>query len=141
MSPQGIARLWQLTNTRYILGMSGFLDALNKQIDPQGRFRILTSFDFVPKPSAPATGPTKVEEITAVLKPDGQFSVFEFTGALARASLFTNWQVPANDQDALARLTNSAFDPTKTVLVAAETPSGMSLPTTNQPPGSVEILS
>ena len=29
-----MARRWQLTNTRYLLGPAGFLDVLNEQLDP-----------------------------------------------------------------------------------------------------------
>ena len=40
-----IARQWQLTNTRYLLGPAGYLDLLNQQLDPgQHRFRIAQRF-------------------------------------------------------------------------------------------------
>ena len=46
-----IARRWELTNTRYLLGPAGFLEPLNSQLDPvQHRFRIVARFDVEPKP-------------------------------------------------------------------------------------------
>ena len=56
--------------------------------------------------------------MTAVIKPDGQYAVFEFTGALPRAKLYSNWQVSTNDQVTLTNLASAEFDPERTVLVA-----------------------
>jgi hypothetical protein len=115
-----LTRRWQLTNTRYLLGAAGFLDVLNQQIDPlQHRFRIAASFDIVPKPGIPV--PTGLDELTAVIKPDGQYAVFDFTGALPRAKLYANWQVSTNGEAALKELASVDFDPERTVLV--ESPS------------------
>jgi hypothetical protein len=62
--------------------------------------------------------PTGLDELTAVIKPDGQYAVFDFTGALPRAKLYSNWQVSTNDQVTLTNLASAAFDPERTVLVA-----------------------
>src|SRR5258707_11966727 len=80
-SPQLITRRWQLTNTRYIIGPAAFVEALNQQIDPvQRRFRIALAFDIGLKPGVPRfTG--RLEELTAVPKPDGQCALIEFTGS------------------------------------------------------------
>jgi hypothetical protein len=113
-----ITRRWQLTNTRYLLGAAGFLEVLNQQIDPvQRRFRIVTRFEVVLKPDV-STYTGRLEELTAVIKPDGQYAVFEFTGALPRAKLYSNWQVNTNDQVTLTNLASADFDPERTVLVA-----------------------
>ena len=46
-----VARLWELTNTRYLLGPAALLDLFNEQFDPeQHRFRIVQRFDVVAKP-------------------------------------------------------------------------------------------
>ena len=112
-----VTRRWQLTNTRYLLGAAGFLDVLNQQIDPvQHRFRIAARFDIAPKPGIP--NPTGLDELTAVIKPDGQYAVFDFTGALPRAKLYANWQVSTNDQVTLTNLASAEFDPEQKVLVA-----------------------
>jgi hypothetical protein len=112
-----IARRWQLSNTRYLLGAAGFLDALNFQLDPQQhRFRIAQRFDIVAKPGI--THPAQLEELTAMPSSDGDLALFEFTGALPRAKLYSNWQVSTNDEASLKTLANLDFDPVKTVLVS-----------------------
>jgi hypothetical protein len=112
-----VARRWQLTNTRYLLGPAVFLDALNQQIDPvQHRFRIATRFHLEGKPGIPS--PTGLEELTAVITPDGEYAVFDFTGALPRAKLYSNWMVSTNDQVTLTNLASADFNPEQTVLVA-----------------------
>ena len=97
-----LGRRWELTNTRYLLGSAGFLDALNEQLDPvQHRFRIVRRFDLVPKPGIERV--TRLEELTAASSDSGALAVFEFMGALPRASLYSNWQVSTNDPAALQR--------------------------------------
>jgi hypothetical protein len=132
-----LTRRWQLTNTRYLLGAAGFLDVLNQQIDPvQRRFRIAARFDIAPKPGLPKD-PTGLDELTAVIKPDGQYAVFDFTGALPRAKLYANWQVSTNDQVTLTNLASAAFDPVQTVLVADPLPAPGPGSVTNQNAGTV----
>jgi hypothetical protein len=117
------ARLWQLTNTRLILGMSGFLDLLNQQMDPIHRsFRVKTAFDFASRGTLPSEGGTRIEEITTVIRPEGQFAILEFGAALPRAKLYTEWQVVTNEHGILQRLADPSFDPQRTVLVAAPLP-------------------
>jgi hypothetical protein len=112
-----VTRRWQLTNTRYLLGPAGFLDPLNGEIDPvQHRFRIATRFHIEGKPGIP--NPTSLDELTAIITPDGEYAVFDFTGALPRAKLYANWMISTNDQVALSNLASREFDPERTVLVA-----------------------
>jgi hypothetical protein len=142
------ARHWELTNTRYLLGQAGFLDVLNAQLDPaQHRFRIVQRFDIVPKPGIEQV--TQLEEMTAAPGDSGAIALFEFTGALPRARLYSNWQISTNDPAALQRwldtlkqhlpeepysaiaslnitdqstletLADTNFDPAKTVLLSA----------------------
>jgi hypothetical protein len=113
------ARLWELTNTRYVLGMTGFLEQLNQQFDPgKGRFRVHTAFNVVPKQGLQAA--TKLEHLTTAPDPNGPFALFEFTGALPRARLYSRWQISTNDDQTLERLRAPDFDPAQTVLVAEE---------------------
>jgi hypothetical protein len=115
------ARRWQLTNTRYLLGPAVFLQGLNQDIDPVlHRFRIAAAFDLAPKPGVVEA--TRLEQLTAEIKPGGQYALFEFTGALPRAKLYTRWQVSTNDQQTLQELTARDFDPLQTVLVANALP-------------------
>ena len=137
-----VTRRWQLTNTRYLLGPvklgpSDTLDVLNQQIDPlQHRFRLAAQFHIEGKPGIP--NPTSYEDLTAVLTPEGEYAVFDFTGALPRAKLYTNWIVSTNDEAKLTNLASANFDPERTVLVASQSvPSPQS--TTNS--GTVEFSS
>ncbi|HEX4349226.1 MAG TPA: hypothetical protein VH251_02505, partial [Verrucomicrobiae bacterium] len=141
------ARKWQLTNTRYLLGPAGFLDELNQALDPvQHRFRILQRFDVLPKPGvgipygmtqkqiAPYLSPDK---LTAYPSDDGDYALFEFSGALPRAKVYSSWQVSTNDDANLKTLADLNFDPAKTVLISTPEP-GLPAAATNDESGSVE---
>jgi len=137
--PRLVPRRWQLTSTRYLLGPADYLGFLNQQVDGgQQRFRIAERFQIVPKPGIER--PTRLDELTAMPATNGPFALFEFSGALPRAKLYTNWQVVTNDQTALERLADPAFDPLTTVLVAAS-PPGTPTASTNSPPGTVSFVS
>jgi hypothetical protein len=164
-----IARRWQLTNTRYLLGPAGYLETLNEQLDPaQHSFRIVQRFGVTLKPGVEEFH-QRLEELTAVPNDNGDYALFEFTSALPRAKLYSNWQVSTNDPaiiqswvktvqkrvpqemgDALAQLgTNDLatlytladknFDPQQTVLVSKPMPTTPDA--TNQNPGTVEFKS
>jgi hypothetical protein len=134
-----IARHWQLTNTRYLLGAAGYLDVLNQQLDPaQHSFRIVQRFDVVVKPGISQL--TRLEELTAAPSNDGDLALFEFDAALPRAKLYGNWQVNTNDADNLKTLADLNFDPAKTVLIS--TPQkDLPATATNENSGSVEYKS
>ena len=146
LSPRGtaeseplIVRQWQLTNTRYLLGAAGYLDVMNQQLDPvQKRFRIVQTFDVSPKPGILQA--QRLEELTAVPADNGRYALFEFTGALPRAKLYSNWQVSTNDQANLKTLADLNFDPAKTVLIS--TPQkDLPASATNENSGTVEFTS
>ncbi len=137
-----IGRLWQITNTRYVLGMTGFLEMLNQQIDPlHRRFRIHTAFNFVRRSATPATESATLEELATALQPNGRFAIFEFTGALPRASLYSHWQISTNDSDTLKQLASAAFEPAQTVLVASKVGAAPSDNSTHAASGTVTITS
>jgi hypothetical protein len=152
-------RRWELSNTRYFLGLSGLLDGLNQQMDARrNRFRIATQFDLTPEPDSSG--------LTTVIQTNAAFSVFDFTGALPRAKLYVSWKVSTNDPallenwskgiqavqtrdvaQALAsqtpaelatlhELADPAFDPAKTVLLSEPLPKP---PGTNQDAGDVKF--
>lgn len=138
--PWHLARRWQLTNTRYLIGAADFLPVLNQQIDPeQHRFQIAERFNIVPKVGE--TNPTKFEQLTAVPATNGPFAVFEFAGALPRAALYTHWQVNTNDVASLEQLASASFDPEKTVLVAANVPSTATTNAADAAQGKVDFES
>jgi hypothetical protein len=127
-----IGRLWQLTDTRYILGMKPFLELMNQQVDPKNHsFAVKTSFDFTPR-AGTGSGSTP-EEITTVIRPEGQFAIFEFGAALPKAKMYSTWDVIADDKDTLQKLEDPAFDPLSRVLVTNPHP-GFQLDD-EQPPG------
>ena len=133
------ARRWELTNTRYLLGRAGLLNALNEQLDPaQHRFRVVHRFDIVPKPGIDRV--TRLEEMTAAVSENGGCALFEFTGALPRAKLYSSWQVSTNDTATLQTLTSAGFDPQQTVLVSTPLP-GLPAVATNENSGTVEFKS
>jgi hypothetical protein len=161
-----ILRRWELTNTRYILGAGGFAELLNTQFDPLKRFQVLKRFEIEPKPGH--ANPTQLQELTASFSDAGRYAIFEFTGALPRASLYTKWKVSTNDPTVLQQwvkdiqskvppdwgaalgaqstndlatlyeLADKSFEPTNTVLIAEP----LSFPpSANQNPGEVKFVS
>jgi len=135
-----VRRHWELTNTRYLLGPAGLVDFLNGQFDSaQHRFRVVQRFAIVLKPGVEQFH-QRLEELTAAPNPTGDYALFEFTGALPRVKLYSNWQVNTNDQANLKTLADLNFDPAKTVLIS--TPQ-KNLPAvaTNENSGSVEFKS
>ena len=122
-----MTRRWQLTNTRYLLGPAKLLDTLNKEFDPdQRRFRIARAFAVVPAREGASSASVSVfgasreaalDGLTTVLDTNGPYAVFEFTGALPRARLYSHWQVSTNSEVTLEQLSSPTFDPERTVLV------------------------
>ncbi len=135
-----LARLWELTNTRYVFGVNdpNFINSLAVQLDPaQRRFRIHTAFDIVPKPGI--TNPTRLDQVTVTTNATGQFALVEFTGALPRAKLFTTWVSTTNETEVLSLLTNANFKPHETVIVSTPLPPSTNASGTNA--GEVKFLS
>jgi hypothetical protein len=132
-----LIRQWELTNTRYLLGEADFLDALDS-LDPLHRFRIVERFTIGPKEGV--TNPTKLEEIAALPDPNGRYALFEFSGALPRAKLYSTWQVNTNDDSTLKTLASPYFDPARVVLISTPE-TGLALTATNENKGTVEFAS
>jgi hypothetical protein len=170
-----LARRWQLSNTRYILGPAGYVDSVNNQLDPgQRRFHIIQRFNIVPKPGVDVDklqdalqhGQFNGEELTAVPDSNGEYALFEFTGALPRAKLYTNWQTNSaedlknftdkglSDEDSmmfnqagtngfltLKKLTSPDFDAEQTVLLDAPLAGANPNHSTNGTSGTVDFKS
>jgi hypothetical protein len=116
-------RLWELTSTRYLLGMTGYVAVLNQQFDhSRDRFKVLSRFNFVPKGGG-AMNAVKVDDLTAQVDPKGSFGVIEFTGALPKVKRYSNWTVITNEEVALRKLADLQFDPMKQVVVMNESVS------------------
>jgi hypothetical protein len=116
------------------------LDFLNQRVDTLGkRFRIAERFDIVAKPGI--TAAARPEQWTVVVNTNGQYALFEFTGALPRAKLYANWLVSTNDGATLKQLADPSFDPAQIVLVANKLPPPQPSAITNQDVGTVEFVS
>ena len=133
-----VARLWQLTNTRYLLGPAPYIGALNQELDPgRGRFRFAALFTIVPKPGI--DHPEGLEDVTAEMTTNGPLALFDFQGALPRVKLYSDWQVTTNDQYVLGQLGSQDFDPWKKVFVSgSDTPNPASA-ATNLDAGTVNF--
>lgn len=169
-----LARNWELSNNRYFLGpvaiqlpppynVVNTLSFLNGALDPeQKRFHIVQRFDIVPKAGIEQIH--GLDEMTAETNSDGGCALFEFTGALPRAKLYTDWEtnspaalngfttnglssqdldilnsVGTNDFLVLKRLSSPLFDPWQMVLMSDPLPAP---PVgTNQNSGTVEFQS
>jgi hypothetical protein len=84
---------------------------------------------------------TSFEEMTAVPGNDGACALFEFTGALPRAKLYSNWQISTNDSATLKTLASTNFDPQQQVLVSSPLPAAPVVNATNENSGTVEFKS
>jgi hypothetical protein len=127
-----VGRLWELTDTRYLLGPAALLDLFNEQFDPgRRRFRIVQRFSIALKPGVKEFH-QRLEELTAVPNDNGDYALIEFIGALPRAKLYSNWQVNTNDDATLKTLVSTNFDPWQTVLVSTPLPGAPAANATNQ---------
>ncbi|HAV60769.1 MAG TPA: hypothetical protein DCY13_00190 [Verrucomicrobiales bacterium] len=126
--PRAQIRLLRLTNARYFLAPgASTLTPLNQLLRPEeGEFR-----DVLPLWMAMDQG-----EIRPIIETNSPLALIEFTGALPRARLFSNWQIEPDPTNALAILRSAEFDPAKRVLVESELPAPTD-PETD--PGTVEI--
>lgn len=156
-----VARRWQLTNTRYIACATPLLGLLNQGFDAgQKRFQPRIQFDFYQDRQG---GPILIRT-----NENGRYAIVEFTGALPRAKLYSNWEaVPyetnrvtgwlesirkayppnwplpfdslsTNDLATLEVLTRASFDPAQQVLLAEPIATK---PDLNVAPGTVEYAS
>ena len=123
LNPLDLARRWQLTNTRYILGVQSLVPILNQAFDPVAkRFSVRIPFSIVPKPDIQSDADLAkgdiLDNLTAVPTTNGPLALIEFSGALPRAKLYSQWETPASDAQSLQRLKDGAFDPMQKVLVS-----------------------
>ena len=133
------ARYWQLSNTRYLFGMTqmqtpqgalNYVEMLNAQLDPiQRRFQVRMPFTVSQEGSV----------ISATTNATGPFALIEFAGALPRAKLYSQWQVQTDLSATLTNLASPQFDPAQLVLVNSQVSDQPQAGNTNA--GRVEITS
>ncbi len=137
-------RLWELTNTRYILasaytpGGVTTADYLNQRADPVHRaFKMDEFFSMRLKPGVQAL--SDIADLTVKIVPKGDLGIIENTRALPRAKLYSNWSMPTNDEATLEILASQNFDPWETVLLATNTPVHQTASASSNDPGTVTI--
>jgi hypothetical protein len=132
-------RRWELTNTRYLLGVGEPEEAVNRQLDPEKqRIRLAKRFRLVAKPGI--TRVTALDQISAEIDPTGPYALYEFAGALPRAKFYDHWEVATNDAAALKTLASSSFDPQQSVLVNGESLPASLATSTNDYAAPVEFV-
>lgn len=131
-------RMWRLTNTRYILADARVTPALNQLAEPKNSFRNVMLMDIVAKHEGKPI--EDAGDLTVLTNDNGHVALIELTQALPRARLYSNWQM-TDDKTALAQLNSSKFDPTKTVLIANDTPVPQKPAQPEADPGTVTIAS
>jgi len=135
------ARLWKLTNTRYIFAAAELLPVLNELADPAHQaFRYLKRFNLVDKPGV--TCRVDADDLVPQITDQGRDALIEFTDALPRAKLYSKWLIATNDETTLLTLADPQWDPAQSVIVSKPT-NGVPLPPSSAAPdadpGSVQI--
>ena len=139
-----VGRLWQLTNTRYILGSKEVVDQLNGMLDPvQKRIRLKMPFGLglkpgVTPPNASTATADVVQLLTTTASEAGPFAVLEFTGALPRTKFYTDWQAGLDDTQVLKQLRSMEFDPARQVLISETLGAGS--PSSNSAAAEASIV-
>jgi hypothetical protein len=134
-------RAWQLTNTRYVLAPAHFGQIWN-QVDylVGDRLQTVNRFDFTPKVGI--TKPNTAADFTPITMPAGKFALFEYSNALPRVKLYSQWQVNTNNDSALEQIFSPQFDPQSTVLIdSGGLPSDSATANTNSTAGTVDFAS
>jgi hypothetical protein len=135
------ARIWKLTNTRYLLVAAQLLPALNQAVSP-GReaFHFVKRFNLVNKPGVKLI--QDGGDLSPQMSDSGSDALIEYSDALPRAKLYSHWMVSTNDAITLQALPNPQWNPDKSVIVSRETndaPLPLSSADPNADSGTVEI--
>jgi hypothetical protein len=131
-------RLFQLTNTRFILANATTGPLLNERGDPAHKpFQTRARLSMQPRPGVGR--PEDLGDYTVEPDDSGKFAVVEYTQTLPRAKLFSDWKSGGDGPATLKTLASPEFDPFQTVLIAAETPAPQTAPNPAADPGTVNI--
>lgn len=131
-------RLWQLTNTRYILGPAPTSELINDRVpEAHHSLRVLSRLTIIPKENAQYV--VDYSDSTVEISDKGSFALIEYDEALPRAKLYADWQTTTNNDEALRLLSSKEFDPTRTALVASDTPVAQGSSNSTADPGTVSI--
>ena len=134
-------RAWQLTSTRYVLGPANFDTMMSEQnFLPPSALATAGRFEIERKPGVLSA--TTPDQLTAQWQDNGRFALFDYTNALPRAKLYSNWQINPDDKAVLKEIFSPQYDPQTNVVVAADAPASVpaTAPTTGTA-SSVDIVS
>ena len=135
-----LARVWQLSSSRYVIAPVAFAGYLPLQPEcASDQLQALERFRFDPKPGF--TRATDANQLAPVADSKGPFALFDFAPALPRAGLFYHWDVRTNEAAVLAGLFDPAFDPARCVGVTGDQPPNPAGDVVGAAPGPVEIVS
>jgi hypothetical protein len=95
-------------------------------------------FDLAMKPGI--ITPEDAGDLTIQTNDSGKIALIEYSNALPRVKLYSNWKT-VDDQTALSQLGSLDFDPSKSVLVANDTPAPQKPAKPDADPGTVDITS
>jgi len=129
-------RLWQLTNTRYVLADANMEPVLNQLGRPKNSFRTVMRMEMAVKPGVKQF--EDAGDMTVKTNSQGGTALLEFVHALPRVKLFSQWQT-MEDSATLQTLASPQFDPEKTVLISKDSPISPAASTADGDPGTVEI--
>jgi hypothetical protein len=118
--PSVLMRMWELTNTRYLIGSRQRLSTIGQELGGPA-LKILFAFDMTPKPGVSGEQLT-IDDVNWVRNDNGRFAVAEYAEVLPRAKLFGTWQVMTNSTETLDRLASKEFDPHASVLLSEAPP-------------------
>jgi hypothetical protein len=130
------ARLWRLTNTRYIFATAQLTDLFNQYLEPPNSFRAVMRMKLALKPGVDV--PEDSGDLAVQTNSDGGMALIEFTRALPRTKLYANWTA-LDDSSTLKTLASREFDPETTVIVAKDTPVAQKPGSPQADPGTVKI--
>jgi len=131
-------RLWQLTNTRYLLSNANTAEQLNTRADPiHHTFKLDGLFNLRPKSGVAAV--EEISDLTAVPGDKGIFGIIEYPRTLPRAKLYSNWQTPDDEAIVLKTLATPEFEPLDTVLISKETSATQANSASTADAGAVQI--
>jgi len=131
-------RFWQLTNTRYLFGPWQTCGLLNERVpEINHAAKIIARLQIEPKTDADWV--VDYSDYTVATSDSGAYALIEAPNVLPRAKLYSNWQVPTNDDEALRLLPSREFDPQQTVLVSADSSFAQASSRSTADPGTVNI--
>lgn len=130
-------RLWELTNTRYIVCTAPIVPLLSRFADSRHSFTVKTFLRVERKSDVAAF--EDVGDLTAVPDARGNYALVEMNNCLPRVQLYSHWESPTNDDATLQTLASRDFNPEQTLLVAQDTPVGQPSGNASVDAGSADI--